>query len=288
MTVDGPLEGIAAWNRRLGVALGGGGALGLAHIGVLTVLRQHGIEPHFVAGTSIGAIVGACYVFGKLDELEATTRGTNWRDLLSLADVQLWKSGLLAGDAVSERLREIIGDVTFEEAERPFAVVAADLAGDREVAIRSGPVVDGIRASISLPGIFVPVERDGGLLIDGGMKNPLPVSVCQALGADCVIAVDVTGDFRGQAAAAGIEPGVAFTGSKLQVVTTALAMIMKDLARARFQTDPPDVVIVPKVGHMKQYEFNRADSLIDAGRDAALAALAQIQSLSKGAETPTG
>lgn len=264
--------------RKLGLALGGGGALGLAHIGVLRVLEDHGFAPDVVAGTSIGAVMGAAYVFDKLDRVEVAARGVNWLEVMRLTDIQFGKTGgFLGGSAITKEVRKYIDDATFDEADRPFAVVAADLATDEEVTIRSGSVADGIRASISIPGVFTPVAKDGRLLIDGGLKNPIPVSTCHDLGADIVIAVDVTGDYAGQAANAGIVPGEDFKGGIVEIVTTTMAMVMRQVAQARLATNPPDVLIVPKIGHVRPFAFGRGEELIAAGRDAANAAIGDIE-----------
>ncbi len=261
---------------RVGLALGGGGALGISHIGVIRVLQENGIRPDIVTGTSIGAMVGAAYVFGRLDSVEAQLSRMTLLEMMRLADFQFWKSGLLGGDAVMKEMRRHIGEATFEEADRPFAVVAADIAHDEEVTIDRGDVANAVRASISLPGIFTPVLDRDRVLIDGGMKNPVPVSTARAMGADVVIAVDVTGDFAGQAAASGIVPGPVLKTGIIEVVTVAFAMVMKELALARNIIHPPDVLVTPKIGHIKQYAFDRGEELIAAGRDAAEAALPEI------------
>ena len=261
----------------IGLALGGGGALGIAHIGVIRVLEENGIVPDLVTGTSIGSIVGAAYVFGKLDEVEAQLQSMTLLEMMKLADIQLWKSGLLGGDAIVRQIRKHIGIATFAEADRPFAVVAADIAHDEEVILHQGDVAAAIRASISLPGIFTPVLDHGRVLIDGGMKDPVPVSVARQMGAELVIAVDVTGDFAGQAAASGIIPGSRLRTGILEVVTVAFAMVMKELALARNLLHPPDVLMTPAIGHIKQYAFDRGGELIAAGREAATAALPAIE-----------
>ncbi len=269
--------------KKLGLALGGGGALGLAHIGVLRVLEEHGFIPDIVAGTSIGAVMGAAYVFDKLDQVEDAARGVNWLEVMRLTDIQFGRSGgLLGGSAITKEVRKYIDDATFDEADRPFAVVAADLATDEEVTIRTGSVADGIRASISIPGIFSPVARDGRLLIDGGLKNPVPVSTCHDLGADVVIAVDVTGDYAGQAANAGIVSGEEFKGGIVEIVTTTMAMIMRQVAQGRFVNNPPDVLIVPKIGHVRPFAFGRGKELIAAGRDATAKAISEIEAAISG------
>lgn len=249
----------------------------IAHIGVIRVLQENGIYPEVVSGTSIGAMVGAAYVFGKLDDVEGQLGNMTLLEMMRLADIQLWKSGLLGGEAIVKQIRRHIGDATFADADRPFAVVAADIAHDREVVFDEGDVALAVRASISLPGIFTPVLDRGRVLIDGGMKNPVPVNVARDLGADVVVAVDVTGDFAGQAEASGIVPGPKLKTGILEVVTVAFAMVMKELALARNIIHPPDVLVTPEIGHIKQYAFDRGGELIAAGREAALVALPAIK-----------
>ena len=265
--------------RRLGIALGGGAALGLAHIGVLRTLRDRGIEPDIVAGTSIGSVIGSAYVFGQLDRVERNLRDMTWLEMMRLVDFRIGRSGLIGGEAVVREIRRYIGDSPFEAADRPFAVVAADLVSDGEVTFTTGPVVEAVRASISLPGIFTPVPRDGMLLIDGGLQNPVPVSTCHALGADLVIAVNVLGDYEGQATAAGIVSDRAFRGGITEVLNVSIGMVTRQLARTRFLTNPPDVLVLPRVGHLKQYDFKRASELIAAGEEAIEAVWPEIEAL---------
>ena len=262
---------------KLGIALGGGSAHGLSHIGVLRALEEQGLVPDVVAGTSIGAVIGAAYVFGKLAEVEAAARRVNWLEVFRLSDIQFGKNGLLGGNAIVREIRSYLGDATFADAGRPFAVVAADLIKDEEVVFRSGPVADAIRASLSIPGIFSPVARDGRLLVDGGIKNPVPVSICREMGADVVVAVDVSGDRLAQGGLAGDTNREDFRPGMVEVLITTMAMVMKQLAHPRFLTNPPDVLIVPKVGHVRPYAFHRAPELIEAGRAAAIDAIADIK-----------
>ena len=258
---------------KLGLALGSGDALGLAHIGAIQVFEEHRLAPDVVAGTSIGAIIGAAYVFGVLDRFEEAARTVGWREIMRLADIRLGKSGFLSGEKIVDAVRDYFGEATFADAGCPFAVIASDLVRNEEVTLKTWSVVDALRASISMPGVFAPVKRDGRVLIDGGIKNPVPVSTCRALGADTVIAVDVTGDYAGQAKAAGMVPGQAFEGGLYEVATMSVAMIMKQIAQANYALHPADVTIVPKIGHVKPYKFGEADELIKAGREAALSML---------------
>ena len=264
---------------KLGLALGGGAALGWAHIGVIEILQENGIEADVVAGTSIGGLVGACYVTGNMPKLEAIARSITWFDILKAADIKLWTSGLLGGDRVAELLGTHLGDLTFQSIAKPFGVVAADLANDKEILIRSGPVVEAIRATISLPGIFEPIVREDCVLIDGGVKNPVPVSACLQMGAEKVIAVNVTGDYQGIARTTGVMPGEAFDAGTLEVVTAAFAMVLNELTRARLAEYPADLLITPKIGHIQPHAFDQADVLIELGRKAALDSLPALKLL---------
>ena len=176
---------------RIGLALGSGSARGLAHLGVIRAIRDAGIEVDFIAGTSMGALIGAIHAAGKLDELEATFLTFDWKKTASFFDVVLPKSGLLDGARVSELVRAHIHADSIEALPKPFAAVATDIVSGEEVVIRSGDVIEAVRASISVPGIFTPVRSNGRILVDGGITNPVPVSAARAMGADIVIAVDL-------------------------------------------------------------------------------------------------
>ena len=176
---------------RIGLALGSGSARGLAHLGVIRAIEDAGIEVEFIAGTSMGALIGAIHAAGKLDELEATFRTFDWRKTASFFDVVLPKSGLLDGASISALARAHIHADSIETLPKLFAAVATDIVSGEEIVIRSGDVIEAVRASISVPGIFTPVRSNGRILVDGGLTNPVPVSVARAMGADFVIAVDL-------------------------------------------------------------------------------------------------
>lgn len=180
-----------ATRGRVGLALGSGSARGLAHLGVLRALAEAGIEVHCIAGASMGALVGAIHAAGKVDALEATFREFDWKKTVSFFDVVLPKSGLIDGAKVGELVRSHVHADAIEELPMPFAAVATDLASGEEVVIRDGDLIEAVRASIAVPGIFTPVRRNGRLLVDGGLTDPVPVSAARALGADYVIAVDL-------------------------------------------------------------------------------------------------
>ena len=178
----------------IGLALSGGTARGLAHIGVLKALEEESIPIDMIAGTSAGAVIGACYAKErKATVLEEIALGIDWRKLARLVDLNLillWK-GFVQGQKVTSFLSSIIGDTKFENLEIPFAVVAADVQTMEEIVIKTGPVIEAVRASISMPVIFTPVKWEDRFLIDGGVVNPMPVDIVRNMGAEIIIAVNV-------------------------------------------------------------------------------------------------
>jgi len=185
------LDATATRRPRIGLALGSGSARGLAHLGVIRALADAGIEVDCVAGTSMGALIGAIHAAGKIDQLEATFQSFDWKKTVSFFDVVLPKSGLLDGAKVSDLVRAHIHADAIEALPKPFAAVATDIVTGKEIVIRTGDVIEAVRASISVPGIFTPLRSNGRILVDGGLTNPVPVSVARAMGADIVIAVDL-------------------------------------------------------------------------------------------------
>lgn len=175
----------------VGLALGSGSARGLAHLGVIRALEDAGIRPRFIAGTSMGALIGAVLAADKLAALQATFEAFDWKTTLSFFDMVLPKSGLLDGAKVSALVRSHIHGDTIESLPKAFAAVATDIVTGDEIVIRAGDVIEAVRASISVPGIFTPVRSNGRILVDGGLTNPVPVSAVREMGASFVIAVDL-------------------------------------------------------------------------------------------------
>lgn len=281
---------------KIGLALGGGIARGWAHIGVIERLIEEGIHPDIVTGTSVGALVGACYLDDKLDTLKAWTLGLTRRSMLGYMDIRLRGGGLLAGERLGKKMKEHLGDLRLEDLKRPFVAVAAELATGHEIWLREGPAVPAIRASYALPGAFAPVKINDRWLIDGAMVNPVPVSVCRALGARLVIAVSLNGDSYGSIMAEPDSDGLVgdddeeiTTGNALnrfradrlvmkqlfgsekgnpgmgKVMLGALGLIMDRLGRSRMAGDPPDVYVIPRIGHIGLMDFTRAEELIAQG-----------------------
>ncbi len=176
---------------RIGFALGSGSARGWAHIGAIRALEERGVKPDVICGSSIGALVGAAYASGQLDKLEKWSTSLAWTTVVRLMDLS-WSGGLIRGARLFNLFNTILDDVDIDQLAVPYGAVATELGSGREVWLRHGKMLDAVRASCALPGIFRPAVRDGVLLVDGGLVNPVPVSMCRALGADIVIAVDLS------------------------------------------------------------------------------------------------
>lgn len=300
------VSGKTSWHPKIGLALGGGVARGFAHIGALRALTKHGIVPDIIIGTSIGAVVGAAYLAGKLDVMEEWARSLNRFRAISYLDFRVRSAGLINGDRLVSALHEHLGDITIEELDRPFIAVATDLATGHEVWLRKGPLVDALRASFSLPGIFAPVMQDHRWLIDGALVNPVPVSACVAMGAQMTIAVNLNADIIGMARRPGakIQTVAGFDlldeehevaeearrtpflqrifkrepdhPSLFGVMFSSLNILQDRIARSRLAGDPPDVAIDPRIGHIGMAEFDRAAELIEEGAAAVERKLPQI------------
>lgn len=253
--------------RKIGLALSSGVARGLAHIGVLEVLEREGIHVDMIAGTSIGALVGALYAYRKdinwLKELaiEFGAKRFSW-----LVDPALPRTGLIRGRKVEENLKNIFGDVKFEDLQIPVACVATDIDSGDEVVIREGLVWEALRASISIPVVLTVFKRENRYLVDGGLVNPVPVSVLKKMGADFIIAVNVI-PIRSVREAA--EPGL-FTIMMQTLHIGASQMVKASLKGA-------DIVIEPEVDRIAHIDFHRAEELILQGWLAAGNSIAKIK-----------
>lgn len=273
---------------RLGIALGGGAARGWAHVGVLKALAEHGIEPDIICGTSIGAMVGGMYAAGRLREFEDWVVRLTRRDVFSLLDFRLSGGGPLAGKRLMDLYRERLGDITIEDLPRQYAAVATDLKTGSEVWLQRGSLLTAIRASISIPGVFTPVLVRGRWLVDGGLVNPVPVSLCRALGADLVIAVDLNqgivsrvsrlpdaemksavvrhhSDDSGQLQADKEREAKAAPPSFNGVVNSSLYIMQDRISRSRLAGDPPDLLLTPRVSHIPWLEFTNSRPAIEEG-----------------------
>ncbi len=288
---------------KIGLALGGGAARGWAHIGVLRALLAAGIKPDIIVGTSMGAVVGGCHLAGQLDDLEEFARSLTKRRVFGYLDFNLAGTGLISGQKLCDRLERHLSDRRIEDLDRRFTAVATEIGSGHEVWLSRGRLVDAIRASYALPGIFKPVKIDGRWLFDGALVNPIPVSVCRALGARYVIAVNLNYDISSRSAAANAivdhaeneeaeareemvlkdKSGVGARwlltrqlfgrGEDVPGISTvmvdALNIVQDRIARSRLAGDPPDALISPRLQGIGLFDFHRADELIQRGESAA-------------------
>jgi NTE family protein len=288
----------------VGLALGAGAARGWSHIGVLQELTARGFRPDVIAGTSIGAVVGGCYAGGRLENLENFALSLNKRSIFGMMDLSFSGAGLIGGGRLKSRLEEALADTRIESLDTRFAAVATEVGSGHEVWLTRGRLCDAIRASYALPGIFEPVKLGGRWLFDGALVNPVPVTVCRAMGADLVIAVNIIGDnlFRGtvvgdapvaELEAEAEEPAARSPGFRERAASLfrrhesgapGIATVMMDafnitqdrISRSRLAGDPPDVMIKARLDGVGLFDFHRGADLIAMGREAARRALPDI------------
>lgn len=284
---------------RLGLALGSGSSRGWAHIGVIRGLEERGIKPDLICGTSIGALVGAAYAAGELDRLEKWVTGLAWTTVVRLMDLT-WRGGLIRGTRLFTLFRTILDDREISELPITYGAIATELHSGRELWLRNGNVLEAVRASCAMPGLFTPVIRDGMVLVDGGLVNPVPVSMCRALGAELVVAVDLSwgklGPYRrskerdpappeepswlgrltsrwAQDKGKEVDPSIVKQDepsipSIFDVFMTSLDIVEMRVARSRLAGDPADVLITPLLPDFATMDFHRAQEAISEGRAA--------------------
>jgi NTE family protein len=257
------IDGRGARVPRLGLALGGGSARGFAHIGVLKSLDQAGIRPEVVVGTSAGALVGAFYAAGfsswKIEEVALRTREVDLADL-----AQGSKRGMLVGDSLSRFVNDALRGARIEDLRTRYGAVATDLRSGELVLLRSGAVADAVRASCSIPGVFVPRELGGRELVDGGLVSPLPVRAARQLGCDVVIAVDV-----------GTRPNRATLPGMYEVLLQSFEIMGRALSEQ--EAMGAEIVLRPDTSAFASTDFNARRDLIQAGYEAAQRALPELR-----------
>src|SRR3954470_9276287 len=299
----------------IGLALGGGAARGFAHIGIVKTLIAHGILPNVVVGTSIGAVIGGAYASGHLDTLEQWARSLQPRSVLGYLDIRLNGSGLIGGAKLAAGLEAAIGQSLIEDLPVKFATVATEVRTGHEIWLTRGRMVDAMRASYALPGIFSPVLIGDRWLVDGALVNPVPVSTARAFGSEVVIAANLSSDVfahsttvysHGPTAEVTVTPapdvldpspprrglGRLFSAERTMkreffgspgrpgistVMVDAFNIMQDRITRARLAGDPPDLLISPRVGQIGWFDFHRADDLIAYGARAAERAIESIQ-----------
>ena len=300
---------------RLGIALGGGAARGWAHIGVLKTLARAGIRPEVIAGTSIGSLVGGVFAAGRLQDLEDWARSLTKRRMVGLMDFHIGGSGLISGERLKRLLGTELMDIKIEELQFNYAAIATELGTGHEIWLTHGLLVDAMRASYALPGVFDPVKLGGRWLMDGAMVNPIPVSAARALGADVVICVNLNGDAGGRGTIIqshradrddtsmtpelDVRPSATWLSSisgaaqrvrslvgrahddnpapgLVGVMIDAFNITQDRISRSRLAGDPPDAMISPRLGKIGLFDFHRAAESIEQGEMAAERAIDDI------------
>ncbi|HOI75323.1 MAG TPA: patatin-like phospholipase family protein [Syntrophales bacterium] len=283
--------------KRIGLALGSGSARGWSHIGVVRCLREADIPIDIVCGASMGAVVGGCWAAGFLGEMETLVRELRWPDIFRFLEVRLPRSGFMGGDKITAYLKERLTDLHIEDLPVAFGAVASDLYSGKEIWLRKGSLIDAMRASISVPVMFTPYPEGTRWLLDGGLVNPVPVSLCRAMGADIVIAVSLNSDILGKSlftrerrrrnqviqekVADFLDASMPWTNPSawlrsngnsslrgptlLEVITRSLYIMQDRITRQRLQAEPPDVLITPHLADIALFEFNRGAEAIDEG-----------------------
>lgn len=249
---------------KIGLALGGGGARGLAHLGVWQGLVESGVGVSCIAGTSIGAIAGAAIAAGRVDRALEWCMEPDWKKLPPLLiETNPTNKAIASGRQIEKLLSDLIGANDFSELGIPFAAVATDLHTGEEVTMREGDLISAVRASMSIPGVFKPVERDGRVLIDGQLVDPVPVRACREMGAEMVIAVDVNPPDSRTA-------GKPFDRMNIvDVLMDTLSIFNCEMTRHALADSAPDVLIRPNVGDVMPLDFRNGAKLIELGRAAA-------------------
>ncbi|MBL4891611.1 MAG: patatin-like phospholipase family protein [Rhizobiaceae bacterium] len=296
----------------IALALGGGAARGWAHIGVLRAFDEAGVPISMIAGTSIGALVGGCYLAGKMDELEDFARSLTKTGILKFMDFALRGSGLIAGDRLAKRMAPHLVDIKIEELDRPFIAIATDIQNGHEIWLHDGPIIDAIRASYALPGVFQPVVHNGRLMVDGALVNPVPVSACRTYESDMVIAVNLNAEtfgrgtvirsshyddtdatngteianveqasptswlpFMGQSRAAK-SASTAIKIGLTGVMMESFDIIQDRISRSRLAGDPPDFTIRPRLKNIGMADFHMADEAISQGLEVGRERIAEL------------
>lgn len=293
----------------IGLALGSGSARGWAHIGVIRSLEELDIRPQIVCGTSIGALVGAAYVSGNLERLESWVSSLKIKDVVGYFDLTL-NGGMIKGERLMDFFRRHFEDRAIGSLDQTYAAVATDLTTGREVWLRDGSLLHAVRASIALPGLFTPALHNGRWLVDGGLVNPVPVSLARALGAEVVIAVDLNTNLVGRHLRARTRPpahnrppadGLAaalmqrlqagFEGIKpwrepkeappslFDTLATSINIMQVQISRSRLAGEPPDVLVTPRLAHLGLLEFHRAREALAEGRRAVQTVLPLLREL---------
>jgi len=267
---------------KVGLALGSSAARGFAHIGVLKALKEASIPVDMVAGTSMGAMIGACFAKeGEISAVEEIAINTGWRELARLLDPKLGslRKGLIRGQRIEEFLYSLIGDAKFRDLKIPFAAIATDVNTGEEVVIREGSVIEAVRASISIPGVFVPVRLEGRCLVDGGLTNPVPADIVRDMGAKFIIAVNVLVEPQKSKRTVSPPKGdeMAEVPNIFNTLIQSIYIMEHEIIKSRMPK--ADIIISPDVSRIEAFEFYKGEEAILAGYKAARNALPRLRRL---------
>lgn len=296
-------KGVKGTGRRVALALAGGGARGVAHIGAIEELERRGYEIAAVAGTSMGALVGGMYAAGHLEEFKEWMCSLDRYKVFGLVDFTFSAEGLVKGSRVIDAMKELIPDMRIEQMRLPFTAVSADLLTGREVVIERGGLYDAIRASIAIPSVFRPVHRDGMVLTDGGIVNPMPVNRVRREAGDLLVAVDVCAPFavEGSGAVGGSVPAAGMNAigagraalrklpslNYYKLITASTEIMTQHLTRLMCRLYRPDVLVELPADRFGLFEFYRSREIAEAGAAAARQALDRFEA-SSGAQDAAG
>ncbi len=297
----------ATSNLKIGLALGSGSSRGWAHIGIIRALAEQGIRPEIVCGTSVGALVGAAHAAGNLDKLDEWVRSLTRFETASFFELNSSFTGFVNTSKLRKFLEKHVAnaDARIEDLALQYGSVATDLETGREIWFTKGPLLEAVWASISLPGLFPAIQHEGRWLVDGGLVNPVPVSVCRALGADVVIAVNLNGDIVGKHLAKtpkkekknGVAEvvsnfvqeyaGSLFSFSEEQdeppglfdAIAGSVNIAQERITRSRLAGEPPEILLAPKLSHIGLLELFRAEEAIEEGRKCVQRAMSEIDFL---------
>ena len=283
-------------NKKVALVLSSGGARGLVHIGVIEELLAQGYEITSIAGCSMGALVGGIYATGKLADFREWMKTIDKRRMLELTDLSLSLSHLVKGERIIEAIEEIVPDVKIEDLPIPFCAVSTDWLGGREVTFRKGSLFSAIRASISLPSFFSPVRRNGMVLIDGGIINPLPLNRVKRTEGDLLVGVDVSGhDYQGQSELKQIQSerrkrdrslGMTILNrlipeniefNYVSLLSRSSSLMIRQNSRLMAQLCPPDILIDIQLSRYATFDFDKSEKLITIGRNRARQAVERWQ-----------
>lgn len=269
--------------KKIGLALSGGGAWGLAHIGVLKVLEENKIPIDYISGTSMGAVIGAIYsAESNAKKLEKDSLSVKWN---SLFDYTLSKSGLIKGEAIESFLDKKLSNITFDDLKIPFYVTAFDIENKQEVIFHKGDVSKAVRASISVPGFFLPIENNGRILVDGGVADPIPIGILKKIGAEIIIAVnvmrieDIKSPIQEEAT---VKKPTKKIPDMIHIILKTFEIMQAENCRSEIEQDRADLLIHPRIAEKIGWsEFGKVKEAIKIGEKAARNSIDELRKISE-------